>query len=316
MTGVTPETLVLTSEGYQKISSLTGSPFLVWNGFDYTPAVAQKIAEQQKVIRIELVSGTEIECAANFEFRIQRDYYVTAVHNQEAKHLTAGDRLIKGWFPIVTCGDKEFPYSYTHGYYSGAEKFRLGNKVLARSAVYGVRRQSLKLLQLNTELDQKTSLKFLEDMPEDYEIPFDSDYSLETKLEWLAGLFDSGLIKRKVGIRPIWDIYSENLDFLKRLKLFSHTLGGDARVIKNSDLGRAHYTFRLANTWIQNLRKMNIPVVNHTFPEINYTRRSIDYPKISQVIDDYRYSDLYNITQENKDTVVLNGILVPNNSER
>lgn len=314
LNGVTPDTLVLTSEGYKEISSLT-SRFLVWNGAEFTPATAQKVADLQRVFRVTTSSGAEIECSPGFEFRIQREYYIHSVNERAVSELDTGDRLIKGEFPIIDSGDKEFPYAYTHGYYTGAEKFKRRKKVLGRSAVYGTRRPALEFLILDENKEQKVSLQFPEDMPSDYQIPLEAGYSLETRLEWLAGLFDGGLIKRKVGKQPIWDVYSDNVDFLFRLKLLVQTLGADARVTKNKDLNRAHYTFRISNRSVQNLRMLKIPMKNHTFPEIEYKRRGSEFPKVARVIDDYKKSDLYNITQDKGDTVVMNGILLPNNSE-
>lgn len=312
--GVAPETLVLTSEGHQKISSLVDKQFLVWNGEEFTPAKANKTWPLQTLVRVVTSTGAEIECSPDFEFRIQREYYKFSVNNRATKDLSPGDRLIKSDFPIIEYGTREFPYAYTHGYYTGAEKFKRQEKVLGRSAVYGMRRPALEFLELDQSQDQKLSLHFPTDMPIDYDLPLDSGYSLETRLEWLAGLFDAGLIKRKIGSRPIWDVYSENVDFLRQLKLLMQTVGGDARVTRNEDLYRAHYTFRISNKPVQNLRMLKIPMKNHRFPEIEYKRRGSGFPLVAEVINDFRKADLYNIEQSKGDTVILNGILVPNNS--
>lgn len=313
--GVTPETYVLTSEGHCKISSLIGKPFLVWNGEEFTPAKAEKTGDLQPVVRVTTKTGSELECSLSFNFRIQREYYRFSVNDIEVSELSPGDRLIKGQFPIIEYGTKQFPFAYTHGYYTGAEKFKRHEKVLGRSAVYGMRRPALEFLELDQTKDQKISLHFPQEIPDDYALPLEAGYSLETRLEWLAGLFDSGLIKRKIGKQPIWDIYSDNVDFLAQVKMLLQTLGAEARVTKNEDLYRAHYTFRISNRPVQTLRTLRIPMKNHRFPEIEYKRRGSEFPRISEIIDDYRRSDVYNIKQDNGDTVVLNGILVPNNSE-
>lgn len=312
-TGFTSDTLVLTSEGHKRIDSLTPTPFLAWNGSEFVVATASKVAEQERVVRLVVTTGAEVECSLEYVFRTQNKSFIQSRRNVALLDLNTEDRLIKAPTPIIEYGTKEFPYAYTHGFYTGAEKFYFRDLVLAKSAVFGMRRPALEYLELDPDKDNKKVLNFPVDMPERFELPLDSGYSLETRLMWLAGLFDSGLIKRKVGDRPIWNIYSDNKDFLWQLKLLMQTIGGNPKVIENEDLNRAHFTMRLNNRPVQTLRELGIPMKNHTFPEIKYTKRGMEFPRMLEVVDDFKKADIYNITLKSGDTAMFNGILAPIN---
>jgi ribonucleoside-diphosphate reductase alpha chain len=177
--------------------------------------------------------------------------------------------------------------------------------------VFGSRRPSLEYLETTSETD-KINIVFPSDMPDIWDIPLDTKYSLETKLEWLAGLFDGGLVLRKQKPRPIWHIYSYNEEFLKDLKLLFQTLGGDARVVKNQDMNRASYSLRLSGVTMQNLRSMLIPTKTLTIPEIKYNpkKRTYQVPRIADVIDEGVVADTYGFIEPNRRTAVFNGILI------
>jgi ribonucleoside-diphosphate reductase alpha chain len=310
--GVTPETLLLTSKGHQRIDQLAGKEVDIWNGFDFEPTSVFKVATNKRIVRVVANNGTELACSDDHVFYIQNGYTPDGIIRVQASELEEGEKLYRApSYPVCEGGEEKFPYAYTHGFYIGNERYLRKNGSLSRASIYGVRHPLLEHLEL--ESSDKQNLYFPKDLPDKWEVPLDTKYSLETKLEWLAGLFDGGLLKRKMGPRPIWHIYSENKDFLQQVKLLIQTLGGDARAVSNQDLARASNSFRISGNAIQNLIKLNIPTRLHTFPVIQYKRRGLEAPKIISIEDDFRTSDVYNFVGTEGKAAVFDGMYTSSN---
>jgi hypothetical protein len=305
--GVAPETYVLTSQGQQPIKDLHEKEVEIWNGTAFEQTTVLKVASNVSLLRVVTNTGSEVLCSSDHVFNVQPGYEADVVIQTPASELEEFTRLSKSpLFPICTGGDVEFPFAYTHGFYMGNERYHKKDGSLSRAAIYGVRHPILEFLE--TSEQTKQSLYFPEDLPDKWELPLDSKYTYESKLIWLAGLFDGGLIKRKTKPKPIWHIYSDNFDFLSQIKLLLQTLGGDARVVPNEDFARAHYSFRVSGAAIQNLIQLNVPTKNHKFPVINYRRRGIETPKIKTVESAFRTSDVYNFIGTQQKTAIFNGI--------
>lgn len=312
--GVAPETLVLTRKGHERISSLDGKEAEIWTGSDFETTSIFKVAENKKILRVTTDTGAEICCSFDHIFYHQPGYTTAVIEEVPASELEIGMRLQKSpAFPVTEGGTKVFPHAYTHGFYVGAERFHKRGGALTRASIFGARRSVLEYLELDEEKTDNISLHFPSSLPDMWDIPLDSDYSIETKLEWLSGLFDGGLIKRKTTERPIWHLYSTSGDFLGQVKLLIQTLGGDTRVIPNQDLARFPYSLRLSGVALQNLIKLNINPHTHRFPVIQYTRRGITSPKILKIEDDFRDTDVYNFVGTSSYGAIFNGIYTASN---
>jgi ribonucleoside-diphosphate reductase alpha chain len=312
--GVAPETLLLTSRGHIPIGTLNEKEVDIWNGKEFVTTSIFKVAENQPLVTVTATNGSELQCTEDHLFIIQPGYEPQKLYLEEAEKLEVGDRLTKSpSYPIIENGEKEFPYAYTHGFYVGSEKYRRGNNKTSRAAIYGARRPILDTLDIDRQLTDKINIYFKEDMPHYTELPLGEDYSLKTRLEWLAGFFDGGLAKRKVSHRPIWCSYSDSGDLLNNVRLLVQTLGSDTRVIKNDDLYRAPYSWRISGIAIQNLIKLNIPTIYMKFPVIEYKRRGITSPKIAKIENSYRTSDIYNFVGTENKTAVFNGLYISSN---
>lgn len=304
------DTLVLTSCGHLPIGSLENQQVEVWNGQEFSSTVVVKTGTNKQLHTLVLDSGGEITLTPEHELTVQNAYWVHTLEAKKVSDLVVGEKLLKGLFPILETGTKSFPYAYTHGFYMGSERYHRNTKnVTSRAAVYGIRRPALEYLELDEKTD-KVNLHFPSDMPDIFDTPLDISYSLETKLEWLSGLFDGGLVKRKADNSPIWHIYSHNGNFLKDLKLMFQTLGGDARVIKNQDMEKAPYSIRLSGVAMQNLRKMKLPTKTLTIPEINYYRRGYQMPRVVDVVDEGMVGDAFGFIEPKRRAGVFNGILL------
>jgi ribonucleoside-diphosphate reductase alpha chain len=304
------QTLLLTDKGHIPIGTLENQEVNVWNGEEFVSTVVIKTRTNAPLRTLALDSGAEIELHPDHNIHIQNAYWKHTITTEKVSEQEPGKKLLKGKFPILQMGTKTFPYAYTHGFYMGVEKYhRLRKNVVSRTATYGMRRPAISYLELDPKTD-KTNLYFPEDMPDIYEVPLSTEYSLETKLEWLAGLFDGGLTKRANREQPIWHIYSKSEGFLRDLKLMFQTLGGDARVIKNQDMERDPYSIRLSGVTMQNIRKFNIQMNNHVIPEINYYRRGFQMPRIVSVLDEGAVGDTYGFIEPNRRSAIFNGILL------
>lgn len=307
----TKNTLLLTSKGYLTLGELENQQVEVWNGQEFTKTVVIKTGKDVPIRTVTFDSGASAELSINHQVYLFDNYVVTTHITKKVSEIDVKDKLIKGVFPILEFGTKEFPFAYTNGFYTGAERYhRVRNYAVSRAAIFSSRHVCLEYLEIDKKLTDRNSLIFSPDVVEMYQIPFDAEYSLETRLDWLAGLFDGGLIKRKVKPRPIWDIYSKNENFLREMKLFMQMLGGDARVTKNEDLARAPYSLRVAGVTMQNIRKLGLPAHSTSIPEIKLKNRGYTMPKIASVVDEGVVADTYGFIEPNRRAGVFNGILL------
>jgi len=188
---------------------------------------------------------------------------------------------------------------------------------VSRASIYGLRKVLHTELELNENITSKFSLHFVETLPNDFEVPLSPEYSTETKLEWLAGLFDAGLFKRKAKPIPIWHFYSDDVDFLYRIRLLLQTLGVDSRHVKNDDAkALKYYSLRIRGKALETLRDLGIPTITTHFEDIyikpngpNGTLPS----RIRSVDSAYRTADVYNFESTTKKAAVFNGIYTASN---
>lgn len=313
--GVTPETLVLTDKGHERISTLEGQEVKVWTGSEFEDTSVFKVGTDKKILRVTTTTGVELECSEDHVFYHQPGYMPDKLVALEASELESGMRLLKSpSHPLITYGDKEFPHAYSHGYFTGSEKYQRRHGVASRAAIFSARHPALEHLELDKEKTDKVNLHFVEGLPGPFELPVEAGYSLETRLEWLAGLTDAGIVKRKIKPKPIWHLYTYNWDFLVQLKLLFQTLGGDVRITKNDDLCRAPYSIRISHTVMTKLKQLNMKTVVTDIPDLPANvRRGIETPKIIAVEDAYRTSDVYNFVGTANGAAVFNGLYTASN---
>lgn len=315
--GVVPETLILTSRGYEQIGSLEDKEVEIWNGEEFDTVTVVKIAKNQKIVRVTTKNLLELECSENQQFVVQPGLMPVKLFIKEATELEEEDKLPRiPLCPITTGGDRTFPHAYSHGFYSGMERYRRDRVKVSRAAIYGTRRPILEHLDLDLDKTNKTSLMFTEELPGDFDIPLDPSYSNKTKLEWLAGLADGGMGKRKTKPVPVWMFYSDNVDFIYQIKLLLQTLGVDSTHIKNKDVVSKHYSLSIRGKALEVLRDQGIPTVNVKFEDVHIKPNGpngVRATRINLVEDAYRISDVYNFVHSERKTAVCNGFLVATN---
>jgi hypothetical protein len=312
--GVVPETLVLTEKGYETISSLEGKSTKIWNGYTFEEAIAIKAGSDTPIVKLTTENTLELLCSSNSLVYLQKGKRLSEIETKEVGELTSDHRILRvPSCPISEGGQENFPFAYSHGFYSGSERYWRSRLKVSRASIFGVRRKALPELALDTEETTSTSLVYNRSLPRDFEVPLDPKYSVETKLDWLAGLFDSGLLKRKTG-PTIWHLHSNNVDFLYQVKLLLQTLGVDSRHVANQDHRFQLYSLRIIARNIENLIDLGIPTLVRKL-ERSPNLPSITGPQSSRsarvvlVEDALRTSDIYNFETTTRKSAVLNGML-------
>lgn len=313
--GVFPETLLLTSKGYEPIGSLKDQEVSIWNGYDFEQTVVRKVDSDIPLLHLKTKNTLELLCSDNFSFWVKESRRTQVVL---AKNLEPGMKILFAPnCPIAEGGNEEFPFSYSHGYYSGSERYWRERLKVSRASIRGVRHGVLPYLELDTEKTTTTSLFYNKQLPSNFDVPLEPKYSVETKLDWLAGLFDAGLMKRKINPLKIWLLHSDSVDFLYRVKLLLQTLGVDSRHVPNKDHRFQHYTLMITHKAIEVLIDLGIPVlVRDLQREQGYrgnSNRKLNYPEVVSVEDAYMSSDIYNFEYTSEHSAVLNGLFTKSN---
>ena len=251
---VSGDTKILTDFGYEEIENLEGQSVNIWNGEEYSKVDVFKTGESKQLLNIVTDSGYELKCTPEHKFYIQRGYNrgvginKLEVLEKKASELSEGDKLIKFELPIIE-GDKELKYSYTQGFFSG-DGYSDDNVLKSLVYLYGDKKKLLTYIDVRNKYTQqgkksklteskainisKTNDRISCYMPEDIInnksfVPT-AEYTIESRLTWLAGLLDSdGTITNNKGSQSL-QISSINKEFLKDTQLMLQTLGVDSKV--------------------------------------------------------------------------------------
>lgn len=205
---VTKDTKLLTKTGNVPIINLIDTQTEIWNGHEWTIVTPFKTSEGKQVYKIELSDGSELTCSDNHEWLIKNNRFKSSVIKTTVD-LKLDDKLEKWDLPIID-GDVEFPYAYTAGFFTGDSSYNKSNpqyencKNRKEIRLFGVNNDKHPCLSKITiksgcsirKSDPKghsgQCLRFYipDEVPEKYTVPA-INCTLDSKLNWLAGLFDS-----------------------------------------------------------------------------------------------------------------------------
>lgn len=231
---VAPETQILTDKGYKVISELEEQVVNVWNGEEFSRTTVHKTGTDQELVKVITDSGQMLECTPYHKFYLADGYSGKKIMKR-AHELVAGDKLIKFDLPVIK-GTKELSKAYQNGFYSADGCSVNGD---ARIYLYGEKKKlepmfNLSKRQENTKQDRVYGIE--EGLKDKFFVP-DTSYSIQSRLDWLAGYMDGdGCIYRNgnneqlvaSGVEP---------EFLKELQLMLQTLGIDSKVQLMSEAG-------------------------------------------------------------------------------
>lgn len=109
---VSPDTEILTKDGYSPIVSLEGKVVEVWNGDVFSSVMVMKSSEGSDAYFVNLDNGMQLICTPNHEWLIEG-----VDHRVKTENLELGMKL-KSWnYPTVDIpNDQIFSYPKKHGY--------------------------------------------------------------------------------------------------------------------------------------------------------------------------------------------------------
>lgn len=194
---VAPDTLILTDTGYHKIIDLVDTHVNVWNGNEFSDVLVQKTSDSSRLYKVLLSNGMELDCTDEHKWLVrvgnQNHPERCKVEKIFTKNLRKGDVLGSFEYPVVDIKDPdEFLNPYTHGFFCGDGSYSNGypnimlydvsKKALLSHLSYSSFSISESIGRIQCYITNKINKnKFF--------VPL--NYSIATKIEWLAGIFDA-----------------------------------------------------------------------------------------------------------------------------
>lgn len=239
---VSPDTQILTDDGYELIGELENKVVNVWNGEEFSETTIIKTGSNQKLLRVTTDSGYTLDCTPYHKFYVLdctktgKRTHSPRYSKVEAKDLKIGDSLIKFDLPIIE-GKKQMLYPYENGFYSGDGCLTPKGQ---RIYLYGDKQ---KLEQYITCID-KWYIQENQDrmyghttvLRDKFFVPT-NNFTIESRLKWLAGYLDAdGTVTNNNGSQSL-QITSVEYFFLKEIQLMLQTLGVDSKIKLARDSG-------------------------------------------------------------------------------
>ena len=222
---VAPETLILTDKGHIPIVDLAGKVVHVWNGMMFSETTVHQTGTNQSLVEVLFDNGAVLSCTQYHKFYVQNEYGMPAIE-VKAGDLKSGDKLIKSEYPVIDRQEwVDFPYAYTHGFFCGDGTYGKGRP---RLTLYDAKKQLVPFLDIKTGTgieDASGRLNYCLpfDMPVKYTVPM--HFSLKSRIQWLAGLFDADGTVVRNGKAASIQIASIHADFLESVRLMLQTVG-------------------------------------------------------------------------------------------
>lgn len=339
---VAPETMILTKNGYQKISDLVGQVVDVWNGEEWSTVTISKTSDKSRLVRINFSDGTSLECTEYHKFHLQVGYG-TKTEIKPAANLVPGDRLIK-WTPpkpIEFEDAEDFSYPYTHGFFCGDGTYQStysGFKTIPSISLYGEKKKLVEHLEIRTmsgeeDASGRLNVQLPYDIPNKFKVPLRG--TVKTRLEWFAGLCDADGHTQGCPGNPSQksiSVASIHLSFLRDIQLMLHTLGVSSVIGLLRDAGETELPdgrggkkmfdtqtcWRLVVSALGVETLINAGFVAHRLDLSDFTPVTRDvrqYVRVVSIEDNGRMDATYCFNEPKRHTGIFNGVITGNCTE-
>ena len=335
---VSPNTNILTSEGYKLIGELEDEEVEVWNGEEWSNVFVRKTGENQKLLRVRTKDGYELDCTEYHKFYIQRGYERGTGKNKleileiRAKDLKPGDKLIKFELPIIQ-GNKTLIHAYDNGFYSGDGCLtNQGQRIYLYHGKQKLIEYFSSVTSWRSEDSQNRTIGHTRLLKDKFFVP-SGDYTIESRLKWLSGLLDSdGTVTNNNGSQSL-QIASVEKEFLKEIQLMLQTLGCDSKVTIMRDEGsyklpkndgsnelgdfncKEAYRLLINGNSLFKLTQLGLECNRLEWNTRKPNRECSQFIKIESVEELPDLSDTFCFTEPKRKMGMFNGILTGNCSE-
>ena len=335
---VSPNTNILTSEGYKLIGELEDEEVEVWNGEEWSNVFVRKTGENQKLLRVKTKDGYELDCTEYNKFYVQRGYKRGTGKNKleileiRAKDLKPDDKLIRFELPIIQ-GNKTLAHAYDNGFYSGDGCLtNQGQRIYLYHGKQKLIEYFSSVTSWHSDDSQNRTIGHTRLLKDKFFVP-SGDYTIESRLKWLSGLLDSdGTVTNNNGSQSL-QIASVEKEFLKEIQLMLQTLGCDSKVTimrnegsyklpKNdgsNELGdfncREAYRLLINGNSLFKLIQLGLECKRLEWSIRKPNRECSQFIKIESVEELPDLSDTFCFTEPKRNMGMFNGILTGNCNE-
>jgi ribonucleotide reductase beta subunit family protein with ferritin-like domain len=229
---VAPYTKILTDKGYYNIVDCENTKVNVWNGTQFSEVTVLKTSESSRLYKVILNNGMELDCTSEHKWLIRTGNQNHPERCKEeriyTKDLKKDDILCDFEYPIIDIQDPdEFMNPYTHGFFCGDGSYTRHYPVIA---IYDPCKKALldKLATSSYSISEQTGKIqcYLTNKINKQKFFSPLNYSINTKLKWLAGLFDAdACINKSEKSYTAIQYTSINYEFIKEVQLILSTLG-------------------------------------------------------------------------------------------
>lgn len=310
---VTGDTLILTDEGYVPIIECVGKHVKVWNGREWSEVVPRKTGENQDLLKITMSDGHEVVCTPYHKFVLSDGEKV------EAKDLRAGDKMTECDFPLIE-GGKELKNAYTQGFFAG-DGFNGSGRPAKYISFYNGKRDCkdyCALLSCRENSEKRETYKV--DVEHEKEFVPNAEYTVKSRLDWLAGLMDSD---GGMTVDGSVSISSVSREFLTQTQYMLETLGihTTVNIMKKEESKyfpegcggniyhcRSCYRISIAASDIIALRELGLETHRHKIGGISINRAAKRKLRVRSVEMLDEKEDVYCFTEEKLHMGVFNGI--------
>ena len=279
------ETMILTSEGYYRISSLENKRINIWNGREFTKTVVKKTGNNQAMMTIMFSNGCRLTCTPYHKF------YNDKGRKIDASNLKIGTQLIKYELPIVS-----------------------NPQILHDS--FNVGKQMSLMCQIDNANEQITE-DSLSEMIKEIIVPI--NFTVKSKIFWLNGLLTEGLgFVNETLNKKVITIHSLYITFLENTLLLLQTLSCHPVIIQNAN--HNYYSLIINDTDIKILIQNGFVFSNEYICLSDVEFKTYYYPKnenvyVVDIVPNDKVADTYCFKEPNRGMGIFNGVLTGNCSE-